>query len=136
MHPILQECFVDHVVMTTLAEFVALLLESKGDWTAGILMALVAHFVVDRWMYIIPHDRFRAGTVRIVTGDTVCLVYRIIKMLFFECRLPSVMATETECRHTVFQQFVVFSRCMWVMAGETIILHRGMFEFVPLYLLT
>jgi hypothetical protein len=104
MDPVLAEESINGGSVTSHAEFVAFLLPLQGSGRPGSLVALVAHSLRKRLMRNGIEKRFRAGTVRVVTGKAVRLAHRIIKVFLLEGIPFNLVAGGTKSGYALFQQ--------------------------------
>ena len=103
MHPILRKCFVHHFVVTLPAQVDALYFGLEGPWGSGFFMTLSTLLLTYRGMCISIDETLFIGAVRVVTGATVRIRYRIIHVVAHKRRFVSFMALHTENRRIIFQ---------------------------------
>jgi hypothetical protein len=135
MHPLLIEGLDDQVVVASLANLKAAILERKRRRRRRLSMALVTLLLADRLMDIVKKHPGAARTMGIMTGATAAPFYRIILVLPLEGRLVGLMAPQTEPGILVLQELRTLGRDVRIVALEAVFRYRLMLKLVCRYLL-
>ena len=108
MQPVFTERFVDHLVMTALAEFETRLDGGKRCRRVGFFVTLLAHPAGQRLVDVVIQHGGHVRSMRVVAGRTVGGFDRVTDMLTLEGFLAGIMAVEAQLRRLATQQGRVF----------------------------
>jgi hypothetical protein len=133
MHPPLIEGLDDHVVMASLANLEARILEREGRRRRRLSMALVTFSVTDWLMDIVEEYPRGARTMGVMTGATTALFHRIILVLLLEGRAGGLMTAEAETGIPFLQELRTLGRNVRIVALEAVFRHRFMLHLVCRY---
>jgi hypothetical protein len=128
MHPFFIERFVHHVVVTSPAKLKARLFDLERGGCSGLLMALLTHLIGNGRMHMSKQDDRLVRAMGVMATGTARIRHGVIQVLLSKNGAVSLVTCFTEGRHVFFQEIIVCGGCVWVVAGEAILLNRGMPE--------